>query len=435
MIAKKLILSIGGTAVIFILFINSMSNKVLTNNAIKYKEQLEAEGDTTIVANLKGYSSFKPGDIVKEDTIELINNNEYQVNYYIQVNVTGEEVLAESLNLILYNEQGEILGESNDQGTIVDEIEIPVEANTELTIYPVIMWDNINKNNIKVAGMNVDYEYNITVLEGSEDNIFIVKNTNDLKRALQNLREDTEIRIYPGEYSLESINIKELCLNKNNIKFIGYDNDGQPINTATTSKVNITFMDDMPDETFAMSIKGENIVLSGVNISGGQNNRVIQVLSNNVTIKYCNINGNIEFNGQGEENIVSFNIYGNVISGEISVRNGVGAVGDKSNRKIINNTLIADEAKGCIYFIGKRNNESDLYTIGSVEVENNIFIGDKVYIRATGEIVGGARDLLMYIWSSNLNFFKTIDGNQANISIVRDSGEYGYIYYLEISKY
>jgi pectin methylesterase-like acyl-CoA thioesterase len=228
------------------------------------------------------------------------------------------------------------------------------------------------------------------------------------------------INVYPGTYDQDEANARDpdtggagsndfnIFVNKA-LTIQGVDGSGTPIASAAGVLANVVAKRQLP--TFGQStffVQADDVTITGLEItgwSGTDNNKTVEVVGDNFTLKYCEVHGMDSAaavymddrhydDGTDTSHVQTYRIEGNLLDGGgtwadgIRISNGAGWTGPVSGRVITGNTFT--NCIDGIAFVGPMADPWDKYPVGAATISGNTFASnDRRQVIAWGTYASG----------------------------------------------
>ena len=222
------------------------------------------------------------------------------------------------------------------------------------------------------------------------------------------------IKVFPGTYNIDEANGRDpvtggaggndfnIFVNKS-VTIQGVTAGGAPITSYSGVAAFVSAKRNLP--TFgadAIFVEADNVTITGLDVSGWavDNNKTIEVVGDNCTIKYCKLHGldataalyvddNHYNSGTNTSHLVAYRFEGNLLEGGgpdadgIRFSSGAGWSGPVSGRVITGNTF-TNYVDG-IAFVGPGVDPWDAYPVGAATITGNTFsAADRRHVIAWG---------------------------------------------------
>lgn len=282
------------------------------------------------------------------------------------------------------------------------------------TALPLFTWYQETKDSAQILintanTANPTFKPNAAIQQLS-DGSFHVFDTMKIQPAIDLVAPGGSVFIYPGNYNEVAVGRYVLGTNgphqfglfiadnKDGVRLIGVDSDGEPIEDYNQVQATITTNATNNFGYSGIFIEADNVTIQGLRI--GKNtpwdNKTIEVIGDNFTLKHSHIavpdGGSVYINDWRFDNtsqvshvksyFIEYNWFEDGSSVEIA--SGAGYSGDKENRRIVGNKFTGNEDVlwALISFNGYGEVAWFTYPIGGAIVRGNEFSGSTQYIRA-----------------------------------------------------
>ena len=246
------------------------------------------------------------------------------------------------------------------------------------------------------------------------------------------------INVYPGNYSETAANRGTiqaptagyqfgLFINTDNLTIQGVKADGAVITNYAEAAATVTTNATNSFGYSGIFVQSNNVTITGLRIGANTptNNKTIEVIGDNFTLRNCDFDVAIDVDGYGgsvylndwrynavtpQSYVKQYTIENNRFQHDtgITIASGVGMTGDVSTRRITGNAFQFDPAHTAtaISFSGAGGVAWYVYPVGGAVIEGNSFQGGTQYIRARGDYKAAEFDWA-HFWQAN-NFDKAV---------------------------
>jgi uncharacterized repeat protein (TIGR01451 family) len=279
------------------------------------------------------------------------------------------------------------------------------------TVLPLLTWYQKTKDSARtlINSANQTFKLNAAIQQLS-DGSFHVFDTMHIQPAIDLVAPGGSVFIYPGNYNEVAVGRYVLGTNgphqfglfiadnKDGVRLIGVDSDGEPIEDYNQVQATITTNAINDFGYSGIFIEADNVTIQGLRIGPNTpwDNKTIEVIGDNFTLKHSHIavpdGGSVYINDWRFDNtsqvshvksyFIEYNWFEDGSS--VDIASGAGYSGDKENRRIVGNKFTGNEDVfwALISFNGYGEVAWFTYPIGGAIVRGNEFSGSTQYIRA-----------------------------------------------------